>query len=87
MSEAMTTSNHEVIRAWIEAREGRPAIVAAPGKAAMLRVDFGGGDEDLKPIEWEDFFKVLDDDNLMFVHQDMTSEGSTSRFNKFVPRE
>ena len=87
MSEAMTTSNHEVIRAWIEAREGRPAVVSTPGKAATLRVDFGAGDEDLRPIEWEDFFKVLDDNNLAFVHQDMTAEGSTSRFNKFVPRE
>ncbi|RVD60145.1 hypothetical protein EN828_09585 [Mesorhizobium sp. M2D.F.Ca.ET.185.01.1.1] len=87
MSEAMTTSNHEVIRAWIEAREGRPAVVAAQGKAATLRVDFGEGDEDLRPIEWEDFFKFLDDNNLAFVHQDMTAEGITSRFNKFVPRE
>ncbi|TGQ16199.1 MULTISPECIES: hypothetical protein [unclassified Mesorhizobium] len=86
MSEAMTTSNHEVIRAWIEARHGRPAVVAAPGKAATLRVDFGEGDEDLRPIEWEDFFKVLDDNNLAFVHQDMTAEGSPSRFNEFVPR-
>ena len=87
MSEAMTTSNHEVIRAWIEAREGRPAVVATSGMAATLRVDFGAGDEDLRQIEWEDFFKVLDDSNLAFVHQDMTAEGSTSRFNKFVPRE
>ncbi|MBZ9658278.1 hypothetical protein LB523_04425 [Mesorhizobium sp. ESP-6-4] len=87
MSEAMTTSNHEVIRAWIEAREGRPAVVAGPGKGAILRVDFGAGDEDLRPIEWEDFFKVLDDDNLAFVHQDMTAEGAISRFNKFIARE
>ncbi|WP_363229504.1 hypothetical protein [Mesorhizobium sp.] len=60
----MTTSNHEVIRAWIEAREGRPAVVATAGKVATLRVDFGAGDEDLRPIEWEDFFKVMDDNNL-----------------------
>ncbi|MDX8523650.1 hypothetical protein RFM68_03945 [Mesorhizobium sp. MSK_1335] len=87
MSEAMTTTNHEVIRAWIEAREGRPAVVAASGKGAILRVDFGSADEDLRPIEWDDFFQVLEENNLAFLHQDMTAEGATSRFNKFVARD
>ncbi|AZO12076.1 MULTISPECIES: hypothetical protein [unclassified Mesorhizobium] len=87
MSEAMKTTNHEVIRAWIEARGGRPAVLSTSGKGAILRVDFGEAEEALQPIEWDDFFRILDDNNLAFLHQDMTADGATSRFNEFVERE
>ncbi|MEI9406388.1 hypothetical protein [Mesorhizobium argentiipisi] len=87
MSEPLKTTNHEVIRAWIEAREGRPAVVRTAGKAAVLRVDFGECEDDLQPVEWEEFFAILDGNELAFVHQDITAEGLPSRFNKFVQRE
>ncbi|AEH90842.1 conserved hypothetical protein [Mesorhizobium opportunistum WSM2075] len=83
VSDALKTTNHEVIRAWIEAREGRPAVA----KGAILRVDFGEADEELQPIEWEEFFRIMDTNNLAFLHQDMTADGATSRFNKFVDRD
>ncbi|OBQ86000.1 MULTISPECIES: hypothetical protein [unclassified Mesorhizobium] len=86
MSEPLKTTNHEVIRAWIEAREGRPAVVRTAGKGAVLRVDFGEHEEDLQPVEWEEFFAILDENELAFVHQDLTAEGLPSRFNKFVER-
>jgi hypothetical protein len=86
MSEPLKTTNHEVIRAWIEARQGRPAVARTAAKGAMLRVDFGDQEDDLEPIEWEEFFTILDDNELAFVHQDITAEGVPSRFNKFVER-
>ncbi|OHV87383.1 hypothetical protein [Mesorhizobium sp. ORS 3428] len=86
MSDASKTTNHEVIRAWIEARDGRPALVRAQGRTAVLCVDFGEQAEDLEPIEWDQFFTILDDNNLAFLHQDITAEGLPSRFNKFVER-
>ncbi|TIQ36213.1 MAG: hypothetical protein E5X48_10475 [Mesorhizobium sp.] len=86
MSEPLKTTNHEVIRAWIEAREGRPALARTAGKGAMLRVDFGEREDDLEPLDWEEFFTILDDNELAFVHQDITAKGVPSRFNKFVER-
>ncbi|TIO23427.1 MAG: hypothetical protein E5X96_09110 [Mesorhizobium sp.] len=86
MSEPLKTTSHEVIRAWIEAREGRPAVARSAGKGAVLRVDFGEQEEDLQPVEWEEFFAILDENELAFVHQDLTAEGLPSRFNKFVGR-
>ena len=86
MSEPLKTINHEVIRSWIEARQGRPAVARTAAKGAMLRVDFGDQEDDLEPIEWQEFFTILDDNELAFVHQDITAEGVPSRFNKFVER-
>ena len=88
MSSASTTTDHDEIRAWAEERDGRPAIVrTGKGKGGILRFDFGENDEKLEEISWEEFFKVFDDNELAFLHQDETSGGKTSRFFKFVNRE
>ncbi|MDG4882714.1 hypothetical protein [Mesorhizobium sp. WSM4884] len=86
MSEPLKTTNHEVIRAWIEARRGRPAVARTTGQGAVLAVDFGEREDDLEPVGWEEFFTILDDNELAFLHQDITPEGVPSRFNKFVER-
>ncbi|TRC93114.1 hypothetical protein FJV76_19200 [Mesorhizobium sp. WSM4303] len=86
MSEALRTTNHEVIRAWVEARKGRPAVVRDSGKGAILRVDFGQDDEQLQPVEWDEFFRILDANNLAFLHQDLTESGTTSLVSRFVER-
>ena len=86
MSEATTTTDHDEIRKWIEERDGRPAIVRTKGKGGILRVDFGEPDEALEPVEWDEFFKIFDENDLAFLHQDETGGGKTSRFNKFVAK-
>lgn len=88
---ATTTTNHEQIRKWIEERGGHPAIVKdtennnQPG--GMIRVDFddpdGSKDVGLRRIGWDEFFRIFDNNNLAFLHQDVDD----SRFNKFVQRE
>jgi hypothetical protein len=88
VAEAKTTTNHNEIRKWVEARDGRPAVVRTPGRAGgILRVDFGEPDEELEPVDWDQFFEIFDDNNLAFLHQDRTENGQLSRFNKFVERE
>ena len=90
MSDAKTTTDHKVIRKWIEERKGRPTVVeGTEGKdgEGILRVDFREPDDKLAEISWDDFFKTFDDRNLAFLHQDRTKDGSTSRFFKFVHRE
>lgn len=87
MSEATKTVDHDEIRKWVEARDGRPAAVRTRGKGGILRIDFGEQDEELDQIEWDEFFRIFDENKLAFLHQDKVEGGKTSRFNKFVARE
>lgn len=81
-----TTTDHAKIRRWAEARDGRPSIVPAGGEGGILRIDFAEPEENLKPIEWEEFFRIFEQNALAFLYQEETSDGETSRFNKFVSR-
>jgi hypothetical protein len=85
-----TTSDHDVIRTWAEQRDARPAMVrrTESDEGGVLRFEFpdapGGDSDDLEEVDWDEFFRVFDDRNLSFVYQEQTSDGETSRFNKFV---
>jgi hypothetical protein len=85
-----TTTDHEVIRAWAEARGGRPATVSGTedsGRGGVLRIEFDASEDRLDDADWDQFFKVFDDRGLAFVYQEQTSDGETSRFNKLVSRD
>ena len=86
MSQAITTTDHETIRTWVERRDGRPAVVRTAGNGGILRIDFGEKEENLVPIEWDEFFQIFDNNKLAFLHQDRAEDGAMSRFNKFVER-
>ncbi len=80
-----TTTDHEVIRRWAEARGGRPARVKGTGDAGdagLLRLDFGEPEEALERIEWDAFFDTFDESGLAFVYDDAPD----SRFGKLVRR-
>jgi hypothetical protein len=87
VSEAKRTRDHDEIRKWVEMRGGHPARVKGLGEGGLLRIDFGEPEESLEPMEWDEFFEVFEDNDLDFLHQDKTSDGKQSRFNKFVERE
>ena len=92
MSSSKTTTNHDDIREWAEARGGKPATVKrteSNGEAGVLRIDFPGysGSNSLEEISWEEFFKKFDEKQLAFLYQDETSSGEQSRFFKLVSRE
>ena len=58
---------------------------AGKGKGGgLLRIDFQKPDDALEEIGWDEFFKVFDDNDLEFLHQDKTADGKPSRFSKFV---
>lgn len=89
-----TTTEHSVIREWAEARDGRPASVEGTGSgsdAGVLRLEFpdgpGGDQSRLDEADWDSFFATFDDRKLAFVYQEKTSDGSVSRFSKFVQRD
>ncbi len=86
------TTDHHVIRRWVEERGGSPATVKATEKGddpGLLRINFPGysGENRLEDISWDEFFKKFDEKNLAFLYQDETRGGETSRFWKFVSRE
>jgi hypothetical protein len=89
--DARTTTDHDEIRQWAEARKGVPACVkntGAKGDAGILRIDFPGGDEaSLQQITWNEWFNKFDSSGLVFLHQDKTAAGQLSRFNKLVSHE
>lgn len=82
---AKATIDHDEIRAWVEARGGRPAHVD-PG---LLRIDFPGhsGEGALESISWEEWFEAFDANGLAFLHRDLTAAGEQSHFNKLVARD
>jgi len=85
-----TTVNHDEIRKWAEEREGKPSIVKSTGKngGGLLRINFPGYAEDnLEEISWDEFFEIFDENNLDFLYQENTKDGSTSRFFKFVNKD
>jgi hypothetical protein len=90
MSSARRTRDHDTIREWIEDRDGRPAIIRPDDEergGGILKVDFRDKDDDLEEIDWDEFFEIFDDNDLVFLHQDETASGKPSRFNKFVAAE
>lgn len=90
--ESHSTTDHDTIRRWIEARGGRPATVHGTEHgqetAGVLRVDFPGhgDDQKLEPLEWDEFFHKFEAADLAFLYQDQTKDGNTSRFFKLVSR-
>ncbi|HBT00108.1 hypothetical protein ACFSDD_28565 [Salipiger marinus] len=87
MTTSTTTTDHDTIRRWAEARDGNPALVRGTGEDGVLRIDFNEREERLDPINWDEFFRVFEQNNLAFLYQEKTADGSTSRFNKLVRRD
>lgn len=91
MSAAEATTDHRVIREWVETRGGQPARVGSTGDGdvGVLRIDFPGRgeDEDLEAIDWQTFFDAFEDNRLAFLYQERTEGGQISRFNKLVSRD
>lgn len=87
MTTATTTTNHDTIRRWAEARDGHPARVQGTGKGGILRIDFNEPEDGLERIDWNEFFRIFDESNLTFLYQEEGDNGSTSRFNKLIDRD
>jgi hypothetical protein len=92
MADTKTTTDHDIIRRWAEARGGRPARVRGTGDdddPGVLRIDFpgGAGEEALEPISWDEWFEKFDEAGLAFLYQDEQADGESSTFFKLVERQ
>jgi hypothetical protein len=82
--ETLVTTNHDVIRAWADARGAKPATV--PGtergdRLGVLTLDFPGyGGENLREVSWDEWFRTFDERGLRFIFQEHTKDGSESNF-------
>jgi hypothetical protein len=90
--QAKTTTDHDEIRRWVEARGGKPATVASTGdedEAGILRIEFQEhkSGQSLTSISWDEFFEKFEESKLAFLYQDETKQGEVSRFFKFVNRD
>ena len=85
-AESQSTTDHEEIRRWVEERGGHPARVKGSN---LLRIDYPGftGGDTLERIDWDEFARVFDENNLAFLYQEETKDGGESRFSKFVDRD
>lgn len=85
------TTDHQEIRAWAEARGGRPVTVKGTGnqdEPGVLRIDFpgGAGSERFEEISWEEWFHKFDENKLAFLYQEEKASGEQSTFFKLVSR-
>lgn len=88
MTEETTTTDHGFIRAWAEAREGKPGRLEgrlSTNGSPLLRFDFGTPEPGLTEIAWDEFFDVFERDQLALEYRD--SPGHLGRLYKLVPRK
>ncbi len=91
-SSSKTTTDHDEIRKWVEARDGKPVSVRGTGdedEPGVLRIDFpgGAGNDRLEEIPWEAWFEKFDEKELAFLYQEHKKDGQESTFFKLVSRE
>lgn len=91
MASAKTTTDHNEIRKWAEDRGAKPSTVSRTGREndpGILRLNFPGygGEDSLKEVSWDEWFRKFDEQELALLYQDTTAKGEKSNFNKLVNR-
>src|SRR3954454_11985548 len=80
---SLATTHHQVIKQWAEERGGTPATVGGTEHGdhlGVLRFDFGGDNENLRHVTWEEWFDTFDARKLNFIYQEQRSDGNQSNF-------
>ena len=92
-SETRTTTDHDEIREWVQARQGFPAAVRGTGNddamnfdPGELRIDVsnGAGEDGLIPLSWDDWFDKFDREQLAFVYQEGKTSGDDATYYELV---
>jgi hypothetical protein len=88
--QTLATRSPDVIRDWAQRRGGEPATATRgpDGEPRTLRLAFrdgeqangGGRRSRLEPIDWEDWLRVFQDRDLVFLYQERRRDGSDSTF-------
>jgi hypothetical protein len=89
---AKTTTDNKEIQRWAAARGGVPAVAAGrdhgdDGELCIVFPDVPApSDEETERISWDEWFRTLEKDGLVFVYQEETADGSPSLFNLLLSR-
>ena len=86
--QSLKTRDHDTIKSWAEERGAKPATVPGTeheGRAGVLRFDFPGyGGQELKHLDWEEWFRTFDERNLEFIYQEQKKDGTESNFFRLL---
>jgi len=79
------TTDHDEIREWVDEHGGRPVrgpVLSAEGQYGTIEIDFSGGraDRSLEPVDWDEWFRIFDDDQLALLIRDEDQGGDTRLF-------
>lgn len=84
---SLRTTDHDLVREWVEDRGGRPALALTPdGMDTALRIDFGDAGDELEEVTWNEFFKLFEDNELALAYEEVAADGSESYEYSFVSR-
>jgi hypothetical protein len=91
MALSKTTTDHDEIKRWAEARGAVPAEVSSThqgNEPGILRFEFpkakNHNDSALRQISWDEFFKKFDEADLELLYQEKTAAGEQNNFNKVI---
>jgi len=78
---SVATINHKEIKAWVDDKNGRPAIVK-DGSNGDIQIDFSNNDDGrlLKQISWEEWFKIFEEHAFAFQY---TRHNSTTKSESY----
>jgi hypothetical protein len=87
-----TTTDHTLIKRWVDERGGHPARVKGTDVmdgSGVLLIDYPGysGTQTIEAISWDEFFKGFEENQLAFFYEDEKKAGSQSRFSKLINRD
>ncbi len=89
--------SNEEIKTWVESRGGKPAIIDDPEiteDKIGLRIDWKGKKDEAmlsegrvttRDIPWEEFFRIMEDQQLIFMYSDSKDINPTWEY-KFVDK-
>ncbi|GAA2036131.1 hypothetical protein GCM10009740_29080 [Terrabacter terrae] len=80
---SLATTHHEVIKEWAEERGATPATVDGTEHGdhlGVLRLDFGGNNQNLRHVSWDEWFHTFDVRRLNFIYQENRRDGRQSNF-------
>ncbi|HSU74637.1 MAG TPA: hypothetical protein VLI66_06840 [Terrabacter sp.] len=80
---SLATTHHEVIKEWAEVRGATPATVDGTEHGdhlGVLRLDFGGNNQNLRQVGWDEWFHTFDVRRLNFIYQENRRDGRQSNF-------
>jgi hypothetical protein len=93
-----TTIDQIKIMQWVTEHNGSPAVIDAPeakGDKVGLRINFPGflderelaDFQETKTVSWEEFFKIFEEQKLLFMYDDKTKDSNPVNWYKLGKRE